>query len=144
MTADDRFKPPGAVVADIEVEPGDARAAVIVIAVAGLLQLAWVAFGARGYLELVGAGALRPIGLLFAVGGLGYLYFGIARLVLRATVRARHFVFAAVGLSLCVVSWWSGRELYLAMPFLLGIALAAAGWRIVQVRRGAVAPSESP
>ena len=144
MSHDDRFKPPGAAVADIQVDPGDLRAAVITLAVAGLLQLGWVAMRVSGYLELVDVGALRPIGLLFAVGGLACLYLGVGRLVLRSQVGVRLFVVASVLLSACVASWWVPRPLDVVMPFLFGIVLAVAGWRIAHRRRGAGLAAESP
>ena len=143
MTHDDRFKPPGAAVADIVVDPDAARGAVIALGVACLFQLAWVGIVGWGFVDLVKMGVLRPIGLLFAVGGLGCLYLAMARLALRASGGASGFIVAAILLASCTLAWWGGPDQYFYAPFLLGTVLACTGWRIVRRQNGAALATES-
>ncbi len=133
MSADNPFKPPEAVVDDIDVGDAASRTPVIALGLAGLLQVGWFASASEGFFTLASAGALLPIGLLLALAGEACLAVAIVRMAWRQRRPWKTFAAAAVLLAGTVVVWRSlpFGEL---VPFLVGGLLAAIGWRLARAR----------
>ena len=136
MSADNPFRPPEAVVDDIAVGDAASRAPVIALGLAGLLQVGWFAVAGEGFFALANAGALLPIGLLLALAGEACLAVAIVRMAWRQRRPWKTFAGALVLLAGTAVAW---RSLPLGMltGFLVGMVLAAIGWRLARTRAAA-------
>ena len=127
MSAGDRFKPPAAVVDDVGVAAS--RAPMLAVATAMLIQLVWVLWRGAGFLELVSANAVNPVGLLFAVAGEACLCIAVTRATWQQRRSQKLFVAAVVLFALCV--WWTrAMPISWLAPFLLGMPIAAIGWTL--------------
>jgi hypothetical protein len=134
MNSHNPFKPPVAAVADIGDDATASRDLAIKLLVAAVIQLAWLAMWTPGYVELTGAGALQPIGLLFVALGSLCLYAGVARAFLSGHRGHRLLFVAAVFSMLGLADWWRAMPLSGLMPIILGVLLSGAGWVIVRAR----------
>ena len=134
MSVDNRFKPPAAVVDDVGV--AGSRVPMLALAVLGLLQLVWALTRATGFLELVSANAVNPVGLLFAVAGQACLSVAVAGSTWLHRRSQKLFVAAVVLFALCV--WWVRvMQIFWLGPFVLGMLIAAIGWTLGRGRASA-------
>ena len=131
MSADDRFKPPTAVVDDVGVAPS--RGPLLTFGLAGLIQFSWVASKSGAFLQLVGANALSPIGLVFALAGELCLALAIYRAIWLKQRPQRMFAAAVVLLAVCV-ALWHGLPAFILGLFVAGIAIAAICWILGRAR----------
>lgn len=142
MSADDRFRPPAAAVADIP-EEGIVLyfglAAVVLLCLATPVQLAWAVLHDLAWLRYVARGNAPPLGLVLGAVVEICLVFGVLRMASR-TDRGR-FAFLAAWVLLHLHQWearTSGGYMG-KWPFVLGLATATAGWLVVRHRRRVIA-----
>ena len=134
MSADNRFKPPAAVVDDVGVTAS--RAPLLVLATVALTQFLWFAFQVGSFVELVSANALPPIGLLLAVAGEACLFVATVRATWRQG-RPQKTFFAAVVLFAACMGVWRSLTPHFFGVFVLGMVAAAMGWKVVRERAAA-------
>jgi len=142
VSADARFQPPGAVVADVD--GGLSRTARGALVAAAFVHL-WLFSGRPWYIlwELTSTGSIPPIGGLALLAGLACLYVGIGLVVATRTRGARFMlasiVLQSVGALICKVlffggDWHLSSVLTFLLPMLLGFGLAVVGWAVAPGR----------
>jgi hypothetical protein len=134
MSADSRFKPPAAEVADID--PSNSRTRAIALAIPGGLALFWTLMRLPRFFKLVEVGAMNPAGTLIELVGMVFLAVGLWRAWPHGLGGRKSFVAAAaltVGGTALFDASGAGAGLLLAFfPFYLGALVSVAG--IVLVR----------
>ncbi len=136
MTSDNRFQPPRAALDPSTSPQPRSRGPVAALAVAGLLQLAWLGAWAPRYLQLVSEGVMNPVGPFVCVLGCVCLYAGLLR-ALSGGVRGRNLFIAAVVLLLAGLALLGAHRVIYAllalMPFVVAVIVATLGvaltWR---------------
>ena len=134
MSADSRFKPPVAEVADIDPSTSSARA--IALAIPGALAIVWTLIRLSLFFRLVEVGGMNPAGALIELAGMAFLASGLWRAWPHGFGGRKSFVAAATlmlgGMALFDVFGWRAALSFAFFPFYLGALVSVAG--IVLVR----------
>jgi hypothetical protein len=135
MNTPNPFKPPEAAVADIVPTSMASRGPIIVLGIAGLIAIAWFASWLPGLVTLIDVNAMNPvIGFLLVVGEI-CLAIGLWRAVPSGRRGRRSFVLAIAFLALAVSRMGALESpIRLFLPFVLAMAVAAAGFLLVNAR----------
>ena len=138
MTSDNRFKPPEAAL-DSRASSGEfSRGPLIAIAVAGLLQLAWLASKLPIFFRLVSEGAMNPVGPFVCLAGCVWLYVGLLRALQKNGARGRDLFLVAVVLLLSGLMLLNAHRSFYGflalMPFVVACVIAAIGLALTWTR----------
>lgn len=140
MSSDDRFKPPMAALDPALCALPPSRGPVVAIALAGLLQLAWLTIALPAFLVAVQIGAMMPIGPLLCAVGCACLYAGLWR-ALPDAARGRLLFVAALAFLACGLTILGFHHAYFDLlsltTFYFATAIAASGLALTWSRRRA-------
>lgn len=142
MSADSRFSPPRAAVADVDGARRPHRALAIVLAMVTLLQFALFLMLAPLVLRAVGDGLASPIGLLWLALGELCLVVGSGLMVWRAHRGRRGFLLAFAFFLFNRYSWRLAWFLAV-VPVGAGLLIAAVAGLILWNRRPMMASAET-